>query len=142
LYNLLNLVFWNSDKPVYQKEMANRVAALFKLEYGSYEIWLKTLLLEFMKKWIDIDFLRLDKYAMLIQTIIKKYLDDCLINEKYSMILEIFNYLSKSHHSGTYNYNFVNIVISSISQFLNGLNDIDEAFYSNILKTVIKVKFT
>ena len=119
--------------------MADRVAELFKLEYGNYELWLKTLLLEFMKKWVDIDFLRLDKYAMLIQTIIRKYFDDCLSNKKYDMILEIFDYMSKSHHSGYYNYNFINLVINSISQFIIELNDLDQGFYTKMLITVIKV---
>jgi hypothetical protein len=121
--------------------MADRVSMLFKIEYGHYELWLKVLLLEFMKKWIDIDFLRLDKYAMLIQNTIRKYLDDCLSNKKYDMILEIFDYMSKSHHSGNYNYNFINIVILTISQFLADLKDVDESFYTNMLKTVIKVNF-
>jgi hypothetical protein len=119
--------------------MADKVAELFKLEYGNYELWLKTILLEFMIKWVDIDFLRLDKYAMLINAIIRKYFDDCLVNKKYDMILEIFDYMSKSHHSGYYNYNFINIVINSISKFLTELNDVDQGFYSKILSTVIKV---
>jgi ribosomal RNA-processing protein 1 len=75
-----NLVFWNTDKPVNQKLTADDIA--FKLElFGEKQLtvdYINSFLTEFLKKWAKIDFLRLDKYIMLVQTVMKKFFEVCL----------------------------------------------------------------
>jgi hypothetical protein len=77
---LFNLVFWNTDKPVNQKLTADDIA--FKLDLFGDKIlivnFITSFLTEFTKKWPKIDFLRLDKYIMLVQTVMKKFFEICL----------------------------------------------------------------
>ena len=40
-------------------------------------LWIKVFLLEFSNKWKSIDFLRLDKYIMLSQTVMLKFFEKC-----------------------------------------------------------------
>ncbi len=75
-----NQVFWNTDKPVNQKLTADDIA--FKLElFGNKNLivdYIKCFLTEFGRKWPKIDFLRLDKYIMMLQTVLKKFFELCL----------------------------------------------------------------
>lgn len=86
------LVFWNTDKPVNQKLTADDIA--FKLDlFGEKSLsvdYVNCFLTEFLKKWPKIDFLRLDKYIMLLQTVMKKFFEICLEMKN----LEVLIYLN------------------------------------------------
>ena len=78
---LLIVVFWNTDKPVNQKLTADDIALkldLFGDKKNVIVVFVKSFLTEFIKKWPKIDFLRLDKYIMLVQTVMKKFFEICL----------------------------------------------------------------
>ena len=84
-------MFWNTDKPVNQKLTADDIA--FKLElFGEKDLivrFINSFLTEFMKKWAKIDFLRLDKYIMLVQTVMKKFFDLSLEMKCLEVILKL-----------------------------------------------------
>lgn len=85
---LINLVFWNADKPVYQKQMAERIAKLLENCKHNEEIeksWMKSIVIEFSKKWTQIDFLRLDKYIFLLQTVIIHFFNIYLEEKQFSV---------------------------------------------------------
>ena len=98
LYFIVNFffkkVFWNSDKQVYQRSQAEKIGNFFDYiefeDIDKYHLWIKCFLLEFVKRWPKIDFLRLDKYVMLAQTIIKKYFDFNLLKNSHKHCLKIW----------------------------------------------------
>jgi hypothetical protein len=92
-----------------------------------------------MKKWPHIDFLRLDKYSMLVNTVLKKYLSECYENKHYDMIFEVLDYISMSNHSGYYNYNFISNVLLTISQFISDINISNIEFYEKLIMGSLKV---
>jgi hypothetical protein len=119
----LHLVFWNSDKSIRQKAQAEKIANFFdyidESSIEKYHVWIKCFLLEFIKKWPKIDFLRLDKYIMLLQTIIRKYFDFNLKNNKFTDALRIFDYIVLAIKSGFYNFNFVSNVLNNIGYIID-----------------------
>ena len=70
-------MFWNTDKPVNQKLTADNIALKLELfeEKDTIVKFINCFLTEFLKKWAKIDFLRLDKYIMLVQTVMQKFFD-------------------------------------------------------------------
>lgn len=71
----ISLDFWNTDKQVVQKKSAELISSLF--DYTLHvEHFMSCALEEFNNKWTNIDFLRLDKYIMLM---------DCLYNKFFSL---------------------------------------------------------
>lgn len=70
-------MFWNTDKPVNQKLTADDIA--FKLvlfeDKNLVVDYINVFLTEFCKKWPKIDFLRLDKYIMMLQTVMKRFFE-------------------------------------------------------------------
>ena len=108
---------------VRQKAQSEKIANFFDYinenDIEKYHIWIKCFLLEFIKKWPKIDFLRLDKYIMLTQTIIRKYFDYNLKNNNYSDALKIFDYIVLAITSGFYNFNFVSDVLNNIGYIID-----------------------
>ena len=55
LFNLiLKKVFWNADKPIYQKRIADKVANIFNennllTDINLYELWIRNFIQEFIK---------------------------------------------------------------------------------------------
>lgn len=136
---LFILVYWNSDKPSYQKKMADKVANIFydensKINNENEIIWIKTFFLEFIKKWPKIDFLRLDKYVMLTQTIVNKFFESNLHTQNFENILKIFNIMNQTITSGHYNFNFVSVILKIISNFI-------EEIFKKESEVEIKTKF-
>lgn len=61
--------------------MADSIATIVldqDCDFKTKLLWIKVFIVEFSKKWKSIDFLRLDKYIMLSQTIISKFAEKCL----------------------------------------------------------------
>lgn len=73
---------------MYQKYLAEKISKLLdgcNQKELIQNIWIKTLLAEFCKKWTQIDFLRMDKYIMLLQTVIFHFLANFLENNESSV---------------------------------------------------------
>jgi hypothetical protein len=106
--------------------MAEKVANIFYDENQSVNpeneiVWIKTFFLEFIKKWPKIDFLRLDKYTMLTQIIVKKFFEYNLENQNFENIMKIFNIMNLTITSGYYNFNFVSVILKLISWFIDDI---------------------
>ena len=127
LYFIVNFffkkVFWNSDKQVYQRSQAEKIGNFFDYiefeDIDKYHLWIKCFLLEFVKRWPKIDFLRLDKYVMLAQTIIKKYFDFNLLKNSHKHCLKIFDFIILAIKSGFYNFNFISSVLNVVGYFID-----------------------
>jgi hypothetical protein len=114
-------------------------------------IWIKTFFLEFIKKWPKIDFLRLDKYTMLTQTVVKKFFENNLLTQNFDNIMKIFNIMNLTITSGYYNFNFVNGILKLISWFIDdifkseGEVEIKKKFlnscFLDFFENLLKVKF-
>lgn len=114
-------------------------------------LWIKTFFLEFIKKWPKIDFLRLDKYTMLTQSIVRKFFENNLENQNFENIMKIFNIMNMTITSGHYNFNFVSVILKLISRFIDDIfkseGDVDIKrkflnghfleFFENLLKVEI-----
>lgn len=114
-------------------------------------LWIKTFFLEFIKKWPKIDFLRLDKYTMLTQSIVRKFFENNLENQNFENIMKIFNIMNMTITSGHYNFNFVSVILKLISWFIDDIfkseGDVDIKrkflnghfleFFENLLKVEI-----
>lgn len=114
-------------------------------------LWIKTFFLEFIKKWPKIDFLRLDKYTMLTQSIVRKFFENNLENQNFENIMKIFNIINMTITSGHYNFNFVSVILKLISWFIDDIfkseGDVDIKrkflnghfleFFENLLKVEI-----
>lgn len=76
----LFFLFWNSDKGYVQKQLADNISTIILDQdcgFNTKVLWIKVFLLEFSNKWKSIDFLRLDKYIMLSQTVMLKFFEKC-----------------------------------------------------------------
>jgi hypothetical protein len=109
-----------------------------------YELWIKYFFIEFIKKWTKIDFLRLDKYIMLTETIIKKYFEINILNQNLSHVLKIFHFILDCINAGYYNYSFLSIILKLYSFFIGELfvdnqqtnnNKLLQNHYKNFLDT-------
>jgi len=60
-------------------------------------LWIKVFLVEFSKKWKSIDFLRLDKYIMLSQTVLLKFFEkskepeNLNVNISYILLIKFYH---------------------------------------------------
>jgi hypothetical protein len=86
-----------------------------------HNLWIKVFLFEFMKKWTSIDFLRLDKYIMLVQTVLTNYLDKAIEGGILKNIYAVFDFLCESRKGGFYNFNFIACILKPISNALEKL---------------------
>jgi hypothetical protein len=124
-----NIAFWNADKPVYQRQIAERISKLFIESYSQnesslktfYPLWIKTFLIEFLKKWTQIDFLRMDKYIMLVEAVIKYYLEYNLSHKNFENVKNYFDHVENCVHSGFYNYSFISVILKLFIYILNDL---------------------
>lgn len=91
------------------------------------QIWIRHFLFEFMKKWTKIDFLRMDKYIMLVQTIIRKYFEINLNDKNFNEILSIFDSISQCLNAGFYNFSFILQILNLFSWL------IDEIFKETLI---------
>ncbi len=119
------------------------------IEIEKFHVWIKCFLLEFIKKWPKIDFLRLDKYIMLSQTIIRKYFDYNLKNNKFTDSLRIFDYIILAITSGFYNFNFVSNVLKNFGYIIDEFfkdesfkNSENNEFFSSFTEKLIEVKLS
>lgn len=73
LFNIFfKIDFWNTDKQATQRRCADLIANLFDVTLH-IEYFFLSALETFNSKWSKIDFLRLDKYAMLLDTLHQKF---------------------------------------------------------------------
>jgi hypothetical protein len=96
-----------------------------------------------MKKWTSIDFLRLDKYIMLVQTVLANFLNKCLELGNFKNLFIVFDYLSESRKSGFYNFNFVVSILKPISNALEKLivqSSIENNEYQNLVVKILNVR--
>ncbi len=136
--------------------MAEKVANVFydentKVNSENEIVWIRTFFLEFVKKWPKIDFLRLDKYIMLTQTIVKKFFESNLQNQNFENILKIFKIMSLTITSGFYNFSFVSVILKLISFFIDDIfkneGDIEikkkflECYFLEFFEKLIEVEF-
>ncbi len=106
--------------------MADKIANLYCDDNSNFtaerfEIWIKMFIIEFIKKWSKIDFHRMDKYIMLTQNILKKYIYVNFQNENFDKILNFFEIISNSIESGIYNFSFISIILKLISFFIDDI---------------------
>jgi len=116
-------------------------------EMEKYHIWIKCFLLEFIKKWPKIDFLRVDKYIMMTRTILEKYFNFNLKHNSYKDCLRIFDYIILSVNSGFYNFNFLCQILNVISYMINEFfknenfkNSSNDEFFRTFTEKIIFVK--
>jgi hypothetical protein len=156
---MLNLVYWNADKSVYQRKLADKIANIFvgedmnDMNFSSenYELWIKNFMLEFIKKWPKIDFHRMDKYIMLTQTILKRYFEVNLQNENFNILINFFDLISFCITSGFYNFSFISVILKLISFFIDDIfNNKEEAemkrkflegYFLDFFEKLLKVNF-
>jgi hypothetical protein len=135
--------------------MADRISRLYidttidDSNPKNYSIWIKTFLIEFLKKWTKIDFLRMDKYTMLTQTVIKTYLEYNLNIQNNENILNFFDHVDFSIKSGHYNYSFIAVILKIFSYFIDEVFQSEgeveikkkflEGYFVDILEKLIKV---
>jgi hypothetical protein len=64
-------VFWHSDKPVYQKETAEKIAKIFTdlavVGEARQKLWFEAFLYIFNLHWDKVDNYRIDKYLMILR---------------------------------------------------------------------------
>ena len=89
IWNCLFYYFWNTDKPTVQKTSAEFIAKLF-VSVKDKDNFILACLDSFNAKWSKIDFLRLDKYIMLMDTIYNKFFSYCFENKKYKKVKKLF----------------------------------------------------
>jgi len=136
-----------------QKAQAEKIANFFDYikenDIEKYNIWIKCFLLEFIKKWPKIDFLRMDKYIMLTQTIIRTYFKYNLKNNEYNDSLRIFDYIVLAITSGYYNFNFVSNVLNNVGFIIDEFfkdegfrKSPNNEFFSHFVDKLISVYFS
>ena len=155
VYFISCLVFWNADKPIYQKKMAEKLSDVFfndqiNFDLESEYLWMKCFFVEFVKKWPKIDFLRMDKYIMLTGVIVKKFFNINLQNQNFEQNLKIYDIIILIIKSGNYNFSFVSIILKLISQFIDEIFKVDvdtevkhkflEGYFLEFFEKLIKVK--
>lgn len=119
------LVFWNADKPQYQLLISKKVAGfIFKGEdnksdlINTYEEWIFGFVNEFMKKFVKIDFLRMDKYLMFSDQIISIFLVECVNKKKFSSLGKFLENLSLQIKTNNYNFSFEANILRILSRFI------------------------
>lgn len=77
--------FWHSDKPLYQKELGQKIADIFTLlpTEERKQAWIKEVLYIFNHHWDRVDNYRIDKYLMLLRFIVNAILKH-LKKQKYN----------------------------------------------------------
>jgi len=88
-WNAIFYFFWNTDKPIVQKASATQIAnLLYSIKDKSN--FILTCFDSFNSKWSKIDFLRLDKYIMLMDTVYALFYNYVLLKKKYKLIKLLF----------------------------------------------------
>jgi hypothetical protein len=105
--------------------------------------------MEFIKKWTKIDFLRLDKYIMLTQTIVKKFFENNMLSQNYENVLNIFKLIEITIKTGLYNFSFISVIMKLVAHFVDDLfktdSDIDikkkflEGYFLDFFEKLISV---
>ncbi len=106
--------------------MADKISNLFfdenmNFDCDKYQNWIKIFLIEFIKKWPKIDFHRMDKYIMLLQTILKRYFEIHLLNQNFDILINFFELISLCITGGNYNFSFMSIILKLISFFIDDI---------------------
>jgi hypothetical protein len=98
-----------------------------------------------MKKWTSIDFLRLDKYIMLVQTVLEKYFEVNFAKQKFENISEIVDYINELRNSGIYNFNFISSIVKPLSNTLERIiyeSNINPEKFKKLVNKILNVKFS
>ncbi len=111
--------------------MAEKIANVFYEDNTNINseiefVWIKSFFIEFIKKWSRIDFLRMDKYIMLTQSVVKKFFAVNIQNQNFDQILKIFDIINMCITSGHYNFSFVSANLKIISHFIEDIFKNDE----------------
>jgi hypothetical protein len=93
----LYIVFWNTDKSSYQLFCAKKITELFE-KVKDKEIFLLSCIEVFNTKWSKIDFLRIDKYFMLMDQIYACFFNKCLEKQRFKVIIKEFTLLYNIFH--------------------------------------------
>ena len=81
------LVFYHSDKPLYQEELAKKISILInEIPMDKSHIWIKSLFQVLSKKWENIDYHRMNKFLMLIRQIFIQILKYCSKNSSIEVV--------------------------------------------------------
>ena len=106
--------------------------------------------MEFLKKWTNIDFLRIDKYIMLAETIIKFYLEYNLSHKNFANVANYFGFVDDCVSSGFYNFSFISVILKMFIYIVDDLfsikkdPEVRKEFLENylliILDKLIKVR--
>lgn len=103
--------------------MAEKIGKITEeFDKNKAEQWIKFFLQEFIKKFSLIDFLRMDKYIMLTEVILKNFLIHSNKEGNLDSILQFIQFFSSNLHCGNYNFCFVSIVIKIISTFIQEMS--------------------
>lgn len=86
IWNSIFFYFWNTDKPAIQKAAAEGIANLFS-SVKDKDNFILSCVVCFNSKWSKIDFHRMDKYIMLMDTLYERFFSYCLTKEKYKVRL-------------------------------------------------------
>ena len=70
-----------------------------------------------------IDFLRMDKYVMLVEKILNNFIEIKIENSLFKDILVIFDFLKQVINTTDYNYSFVSIIHKILAQLSNKFNE-------------------
>ena len=106
---------------IFYDDNSDKCDSNFSVNSEQELVWIKTFFLEFIKKWPKIDFLRLDKYTMLTQTIVKKFFEYNLNTQNFESLMKIFGIMNLTIKSGHYNFNFVSVILKLISWFIDDI---------------------
>jgi hypothetical protein len=104
---------------------AEKIAEIFPAEDSQplYNVWIKSFLNTFVKKWSLIDFLRMDKYIMLVESILQKFIDEKINNSLFSDIFLIFDFIKEVINTSNYNFSFITTLHKTIAQLVGKFND-------------------
>lgn len=93
--NLASLVFWHSDKPLYQRDSAEIACHLFtdlgKIGKEMQKQWFEAFIYIFNKHWDSVDNFRIDKYLMFLRlqfSEVLQFLKENNYNQEVSRLLQ------------------------------------------------------
>lgn len=84
IWNSIFFYFWNTDKPAVQKAAAEGIASLFS-SVKDKDNFILTCIVCFNSKWSKIDFHRMDKYIMLMDTLYERFFNYSLSKGKFKV---------------------------------------------------------
>mmetsp|Transcript_18766 Transcript_18766/g.19439 ORF Transcript_18766/g.19439 Transcript_18766/m.19439 type:complete len:789 (+) Transcript_18766:18-2384(+) len=132
--------FWNTDKQVVQQKSAKLISTLLDSTLN-IEYFFSTCLEEINKKWSKIDFLRLDKYIMLMDCLYCKFFSSKRVLNKPSRITKLivnFKKLAVGISSKSFNIELLSNPSYSVTQLSQASFNFNHSFFRNFIKNIGK----